>query len=136
MHRPAFTLTETVAAMVILGVAMPAMLTALTAAHHDRVAPVLASQARWLAVEQLETVIADRSSPRLGWEHIHAASYPPEPSVPGMAAFAREVSITETGPDLQTAGEGYKTVIVTVRWSDRGRERALELATILTELPS
>lgn len=135
MSRRAFSLVESVGALVILGVAIPSMLLALGSAHAGRVNPVLASQARWLAVERLEDVIADHASPGRGWAYIDGANYPDESPVPGWPAFSRSVEVRETGPDLEGPGEGYKAVTVAVRWTHEGRDLQVRMATVLTELP-
>ncbi|MDY7107213.1 MAG: prepilin-type N-terminal cleavage/methylation domain-containing protein [Planctomycetota bacterium] len=129
-----FTLIETIAAIVILAVALPPMLFAIRDAHVQRVNPVLASQARWLATEKLEDVLADRHSDTRGWDHLTAGNYPAEPTVSGFPAFSRTVSLTETGPDLVTAGEGYMTVTVAVSWEDAtSTARTLSISTVVTE---
>ena len=61
-RRRGFTLIETIAAIVILAIALPPMLFAIRDAHVQRVNPVLVSQARWLATEKLEDILADRHS--------------------------------------------------------------------------
>ncbi|MCA9300282.1 MAG: hypothetical protein KDA28_14520, partial [Phycisphaerales bacterium] len=124
-------------AIVILSVATPAMLAALASAHRDRVSPVMASQARWLAMEKLEDILADRSSPARGWDFVDGANYAAEASIPGFAGYTREVAIAETTADLVTAGTGYKTVVVTVRWTHLdGEQHQVALATVVTELPT
>ncbi|MHC4274668.1 MAG: type IV pilus modification PilV family protein, partial [Planctomycetota bacterium] len=55
-RRRGFTLIETVAAIVILAVAVPPMLWAVAQAQHKRANPMLASKARWLAMEKLEDI--------------------------------------------------------------------------------
>jgi type II secretory pathway pseudopilin PulG len=136
LRRRAFTLIEAITAILILGISMPAMLMALTNAHRSRVTPIRASQARWLAMEKLEDVIADRASPTRGWEYIIASNFASEATVPGVAGYARAVSITETGSDLVTPGEGYKTIEVTVSWvHEESTSLSVTLATVLTELP-
>ncbi|MCZ6542471.1 MAG: type II secretion system protein, partial [Planctomycetota bacterium] len=64
-----FTLLETIAAVVILALAIPPMLWAVREAHIQRVNPMLASKARWLATEKLEDIIADRHSTTRGWAY-------------------------------------------------------------------
>ena len=141
MHRRssirAFTLVEALLAVVVLSVALPPMLWALREAHAARIAPIRASTARWLAVEQLEDIIADRHSETRGYSYIVQANYPGEPAVPGFAAFARQVEITETGADLASAGAGYKRVTVTITWTDpSAAPQSLAIATVLTDYPS
>lgn len=130
----AFTLIEAVIAMVILSVAVPAMLWAVRDAVSERNDPVLASRARWLAAERLETIIADRHSPNRGYAYVISANYPSESSVSGFTNFARSVTIAETAANLVSAGTGYKTVTVTVTYRDsRNQSRSLNIATVLTD---
>ena len=132
--RSAFTLVEAIIAVVILSVAVPPMLWALGESHAARVSPIRSSTARWLAMEKLEDVIADRHSTARGYSALIAANYPPEASVEGFPAFARHVTIAETGADLSEPGTGYKRVTVTVTWTDgAGVTHALDLATVVTE---
>ena len=136
MRRRGFTIIDAIVAVVILGVATPAMLAALASAHRDRVLPAMASQARWLAMEKLEDILADRSSPTRGWDYVDGANYPDEPTAPGMPGYSRGVTITETGADLQSAGTGYKTIEVAVGWTGADSQpHEFTLATVVTELP-
>ncbi len=131
-----FTLIETVAAIVILAVAVPPMIWAVREAQVQRVDPVLASRARWLAAEKLEDVVADRHSASRGYAWLTAANYPAESegAVPGHPQFSRAVTFAETGPDLAAPGTGYMTVTVEVGWDDaRGMPRTLSVSTVLTE---
>jgi prepilin-type N-terminal cleavage/methylation domain-containing protein len=129
----AFTLIETIAAIVILAVALPPLLWAVRESHVQRVTPVQISTARWLAAEQLEDIIADRHSSTRGYSFVVPGNYPAEPSVAGFPAFGRSVAITETGPDLLTAGQGFKLVTVQVTWADaRSAARILALSTVVT----
>jgi type II secretory pathway pseudopilin PulG len=130
----AFTLVEAIVAIVVLSIALPAILSAMSTAHTHRAASTMASTARWLASEKLEDLIADGHSPSLGYSSLVNSNYPAEPSVSGFASFSRSVSIIETGPDLVTAGTGYKRLVVTVGFADdRGVARQLTLETVLTE---
>ncbi|MHC5023414.1 MAG: type IV pilus modification PilV family protein [Planctomycetota bacterium] len=129
-----FTLIETIAAIVILAVALPPMLYAVREAHLQRVAPVQASTARWLAVEKLEDIIADRHSTTRGYDYLIPANYTSETPVSGFGAYERSVTLTETLADLTTAGDGYMKVTVIVSWTDAtGAARSLSISTVLTE---
>jgi prepilin-type N-terminal cleavage/methylation domain-containing protein len=129
-----FTLIETIAAIVVLAIAMPPMLWAIRDAHVQRVDPVLISRARWLATEQLEDVIADRHSATRGWEYLVEGNYPDEASVSGFANFSRSVSFVETGADLASPGTGYMKATVSVTFTDgSGDERTVSVSTVLTE---
>ena len=138
MHRRGgFTLIEAIAAVVVIGIAIPPMLWALSVSHAHRASQVLASRARWLAVEKIEDIIADRHSGSRGYPYVVQANYPAEPAVPGFEQFARSVSIQETGPDLASAGAGYKVVVCTVSYTDpTGRPVSLPISTVLTEYDS
>ncbi len=135
-QRRAFTLIEAITAILVLGVAMPAMLTALATAHRSRVTPIKTSQARWFAMERLEDVIADRASPARGWSYLVPGNYPAETTLPNAPGFERSTAISETGPDLVTPGEGYMKVAVTVSWvHELDTPLAVTLTTVLTERP-
>lgn len=131
----AFTLVETIAALVILALAVPPMLLALRQASVDRIDPMRFSQARWLATERLEDIVADRHSAARGYDYVVESNYPAESEIDSNPAFARRVRIVETAADLRSAGRGYKTITVSVSWYDSRRQaRSLEVATILTEM--
>ena len=144
-RRPGFTLIETIAAIVILAVAVPPMLWAVTESQRQRMNPVMASRARWLAAEKLEDVIADR----------HSSDQPPAPirgylwvlaggdyvvenpgDITGYPVFSRMVTLLETKADLVTTAPpplGYLTVTVTVGWVDaKGTSQTLDISTVLT----
>lgn len=135
-HHPTrgFTLIETVAALVILAVAIPPMMWALRDSQVRRVTTVQASTARWLAVEKLEDIIADRHSTTRGYPWLVSGNYAAESPVTGNAGFDRAVTFNETGPDLVTPGAGYMTVTVTVSWTDAtATARQLSIAAVLTD---
>jgi hypothetical protein len=128
---------ETVAAIVVLTLAVPPMLLSIREAAGQRAGPTLSSLARWLATERLEDVIADRHSATRGYAWVVSGNYPAEAQVPGFANFSRSVSVVETAADLVTPGIGYKRVTVTVGWTDpKAGATSLALATILTDYPA
>lgn len=133
-NRSGFTLIETVAAVVILAIGIAPMLWAVQEAQVQRVNPLQASRARWLATEKLEDVIADRHSGTRGYTYLINGNYPTQNPVSGFPGFTRSVSITETAADLSSAGTGYKTAEVTVAWIDgAGQARSLAVSTVLTD---
>lgn len=133
--RRAFTLIEAVAALVIVAVMVPPTLVIIRDAHTRRASPTLASRARWLASEKLEDIIADRHSATRGYDYVSNASYPAENPVAGFAAYSRTVSVVETGPDLVSAGSGYKRVSVTISWTDPLRgPSSLSLSTVVCDI--
>lgn len=132
--KRAFSLIETIIAIVILSIAVPAMLWTVREAHIDRVNPTLASTARWLAIEKLEDVIADRHSTTRGYAYLLPANYTAENPVAGFAAFSRSVSLNETLADLVTAGAGYMNVTVQIGWTDgEAQAQTLDISTVLTD---
>ncbi len=144
--RAGFTLMETIAAMVILAVAVPPMLWAVTESQRQRMNPMMASKARWLAVEKLEDVVADRHSsdvappPIRGYDWVVAGGdYVVENpgDITGYPGFSRQVTLLETKANLSTTAPpplGYLTVTVTVGWVDAKRNnQTLDISTVLTE---
>ena len=137
-HRRArwrgFTLIEAVAVIVILSIAFPPILWSMRRAHQARVTPARFAVARWLAAERLEDVIADRGSATRGYTYLTTSNYAAEASISGFPGFSRTVAFTETGPDLTTAGTGYKRVTVTVTFTDgTGVSRSFPLVGIVTD---
>lgn len=138
-RRRGFTLIETVAAIVILAVAVPPMLWAVRESSRQRVNPMLASRARWLATEKLEDIIADRHSTNLrGWDWLVSGNYLDENTgtITGYPQFSRTVTLLETQADLATPDTdgGYMNVTVTVEWTDAaGATQTLSISTVLTE---
>lgn len=131
--RRGFSLVEAIVALLIVGVAIPPMLWAMSAAQSRRADAALAATAGWLATEKLEDILADRHSTTRGYNYVAPSIYAPENAVSGFARFSRSVSIAETGADLSTAGTGYKTVTVNVGYSDsRNQSRSLQLKAVVT----
>ncbi len=132
-HR-GFTLIETIAAMIILTIAIPPMMWAIRNAHTQRVNPMMASKARWLATEKLEDIIADRHSTTRGYDYLVTGNFAAETPVSGYTGFNRTVAFAETTADLATAGTGYKRATVTVTWTDAtATSRSLAVSTIVTD---
>jgi prepilin-type N-terminal cleavage/methylation domain-containing protein len=132
--RRGFTLIEAIAAMVILVTAVPPMLWAIRDAQLKQVGPVMLSRARCLATEKLEEIIADRHSTTRGYAWIQTGRYAAESTVSGYAGFSRSVSIVEAGASLSGAGTGYKTITVTISWTDgTGTPRSLAVSTVVTD---
>ena len=139
--RAGFTLMETIAAIVILAVAVPPMLWAVTESQRQRINPMMTSRARWLAVEKLEDVIADRhSTTARGYAWVKGGGdYVLENpgDIPGYSGFSRQVTLEETKADLSTTAPpplGYLKVKVTVGWVDaKGNNQTLDIWTVLTE---
>lgn len=130
-----FTLIETIIAIVILTIAAPPLLMALSATHSERAVTARSIEASWLAADQLERVIRDRHSPTRGYGYLVEANYPDLSALPEAPAFSRAVTITETAPDLTSAGAGAKTVTVSIAWTDpMTGARSFALSTVLTDV--
>jgi prepilin-type N-terminal cleavage/methylation domain-containing protein len=133
--RRAFTLIETIAALVVLSIAVPALLWTLGNAHIQRIDPMLVTTATWLAHEKAEDVLADASCPSRGYSWVLAARYPRETTLAGFPGFSRRVRVRETGIDLASAGTGCKIVTVEVTFRNAARrQRTLTLSTLVTEM--
>jgi prepilin-type N-terminal cleavage/methylation domain-containing protein len=132
----AFTLIETIAAIVILSIAVPPMLWAMREAHVQRVNPLMASTARWLATEKIEDIIADRHSTTIGYGALAGGTETP---VSGFTGFDRTTTISEHGAwdntsEIWSAGTGYKTITVAVAWTDAaGTARTLSIGSVVTD---
>jgi prepilin-type N-terminal cleavage/methylation domain-containing protein len=140
--RRAFTLIETVMAIIILAVGVPPMLWAVSQAQNDRANPVLFSRARWLAVEKLEDIIADRHSATRGYSYLRdhetgAQNWYPDENpgdISGYPGYGRTVTMNEKEADLATDGTGYMVVDVAVTWTDTNNNaQSLAISTVLTE---
>ena len=136
-RRRGLTLMETVIAIIVLAVAIPPLLFTLSSGFDQHVDPIMQSRARWLAVEKLEDIIADRHSDTRGYSYVLGANYSAELSISGFPQFSRTVSINETQVDLTTPGSGYKVITVQVSWTDTSNViRTLPVTTVLTEYDS
>lgn len=134
MGRRAFTLIESIAAIVILAIAVPPMMWAIKEGHTQRVNPMMASKARWLATEKLETILTDRHSTTRGYSYLVSGNYPSESPISGFPGYTRTVSFNETDADLVTPGSGYKRVTVAVAWVDvSSTARSLSISTVVTD---
>lgn len=132
-HR-GFTLIEAIACVVMLAALIPPTLWAIRESHRQRVNPMLASRARWLATEKLEDVIADRHSTTRGYGYLVSGNYAAESSISGFPGFTRQVAFVETAANLVSSGTGYKRITVTVNWTDAaGTARSLAIATVVTD---
>ena len=133
-RRRGLTLIEAIAALVLLTIAVPPTLWAIGDAQVQRAGAVLATRARFLATEKLEDAIADRHDPNRLYAYVVNANYPAESAITGFPGFTRTVSVAETAANLSSAGTGYKTVTVTVGWTDPRRgARSLVIKTVVTD---
>jgi type II secretory pathway pseudopilin PulG len=133
-RRRAFSLIDTLAAIVLISVAAPLMLLAIGQSTLRRATATQAITARWLLSEKLESITADRHSTTRGYTYLTTANYPAEAPVAGYPNFTRNTTITETTADLTTPGTGYKTVTVTVTWIDpTAGTRTSTLSTVVTD---
>lgn len=133
-RRRGFTIVEAICAITIMAVALPASLWMIRGATQRRVDPILAARARWLVVERMEQVLMDRHNSSRGYAYIDGSNYASEASVSGFSNMSRAVSVVETGPNLSSAGTGYKRVMVTVSFRDgRNILRTMGMSTVVTD---
>ena len=128
------TLMEVVAAIVLVGIAAPPLLIAVRDATVRRASGQQMIVARWLVNEKMEDILADRHSTTRGYAYVVNANYAAESPVTGFTGYSRSVSVTETAANLSSAGTGYKTVVVTVSWSDaRYGNKSTSVSTVVTD---
>ena len=140
-RRRGFTLIETAAAVIILATAVPPMLWAIQESHATRANPVLFSTARFLAIEKMEDIIADRHSRAAsrGYTYLVVGNYAAENPVTDFPQFGRTVSFTDHGPWDNTGpswsvGTGYRETTVTLTWENTsGKTQTLAISTIITD---
>jgi len=119
---------EVVMALVILGIALPPLVTAYADAARQSIHPAQAAVASFLAVDRMEEIVARRYRGReagvSGYEALNSANFPEETPVPGFPGFSRFVTIAEVDAALQPSptAVGYRRVRVTVTWNG-GQDR-------------
>lgn len=115
--RRSATIIEIVAAIVILGVAMPTLMSAFGDAAVQSIGPYQRGIASLLAIERMEEIVARRYRGTDGYSAITTANFPSESPVSGFATFDRSVTVTFTNAALATVGsdQGYKLVRVNVQ---------------------
>lgn len=124
--RRSTTIIETVAAIVILSVALPTLLSTFAEASHQSIKPYQQSIASMLAIERMEEIVARRYRGTDGYGAVTTANFPAESPVSGFSGFSRTVSVSYVNADLSAAGsdQGYKRVTVDV--SGNGVDIAIE----------
>lgn len=115
MRRSA-TIIETVAAIIILSVALPPLLSAYAEASIQSVGPYQQSIASMLAIERMEEIIARRYRGTDGYDAVTTSNFPAESPIAGFPTFDRTVTVSFVNADLSGAGsdQGYKLVKVGV----------------------
>lgn len=124
--RRSTTIIETVAAIVILSVALPSLMSAYAEASHQSIKPYQQSIASMLAVERMEEIIARRFRGTDGYDAVTTTNFPSESPVSGFPAFDRSVSVLLVDSSLGVVGsdQGYK--LVTVEVSGNGASIEIE----------
>ncbi len=117
--RHATTIIEVVAAIVILSIALPPLMTAFVESANQSIAPMNAGVASLLAIERMEQIVARRYASTAGYGAVTAANFPAESPVSGFSGFDRTVAISEVDANLNAVGSpaGYRKVAVTVSWN-------------------
>jgi Tfp pilus assembly protein PilV len=125
------TLVDVIATMVLIAIAVPPMMIALRDSAQRYTDNYQRIAARWLAAEQLETILADRSHAGRGYAYVTTANYTDQTIGP----FARSTTVTEVSTNLSAtqAGSGVKRVTVQIQWNALRSPQTLQLATVITD---
>lgn len=135
--RRGATIIEVVAAIVILSIALPPLVSAFADASMQSIHPSLATVGAFLAIERMEEVVAWRYRTSDGYDDVSdpavlSAEFPNESPVSDFASFDR--SVTSVYVDYDENGvlqevetdQGYTKVLVTVTWSSGSDSIAVE----------
>lgn len=128
MRRRSTTIIEVVAAMAILSVALPPLISAFAEASRQTIFPSNSAVASFLAIERMEEIIARRYRGTDGYTALAAANFANESSVSGFPLYARTVSIAYVTSTLAPSAndQGYKKVTVTVTWNSGAQTLCIE----------
>lgn len=131
-RRRCTTIIEVVMALVILGIALPPLISSFADASMQSIHPSNTTVAAFLVIDRMEEVVARRyrgiDSGVTGYDAITTVNFPDEVPVPGFAALERRVTIAEVDSDLNPSGTqvGYRLVTVTVSWNGGGDQLVIE----------
>ncbi len=122
-RRNGITLVDVVAALVILSVALPPLVSSFAESAMQTIGPAKMNVAALLAIERMEEIVARRNQAN-GYAQVVAANFPAESPVTDYPGFDRSVTVTEVAADLSTPqpGSGLKHVTVWVQWESGARE--------------
>ena len=122
MNSKGFTLIEVILAVVILAIAIPSMISAVSFMTARQVNTIGTTTAADLAQERMEEILGDRMNALRGFIYIANANYTPESTTPtavaGFPSYNRSVNIIcVTAANLNTSvacTTAYKRIQVTV----------------------
>jgi type II secretory pathway pseudopilin PulG len=98
------SLIEVVLAIVILGLAVPPLMFAMSAGIQQYEATLIQQDLSQLAAERMWEIFADHADPTRGYDYIADAAYPDEPAPRGLTGYTRQTTIREVSPaDYVTA---------------------------------
>ncbi len=125
INSKGFTLIEVILALVILAVAIPGMISAVSFMNTRQVSTIGGTTAAALAQERMEQIVGDRINPLRGYGYVIGANYPAEaPMGAPFGNYTRTVNIIcVNAADLNTSvacTTDYKRVQVTVSASGLG----------------
>jgi type II secretory pathway pseudopilin PulG len=116
-RRRALALIEVVFAIVILGLAVPALMIQIsTGVKHQETAFIQQSLTQ-LAAERMNEIFADHANPTRGYVYIQGSAYPNEAAPRGLLGYGRQTEIREVSAvDYITpqSGTGLKRFRITV----------------------
>jgi Tfp pilus assembly protein PilV len=116
--RRGTTIIEIAICMMILGVALPPLVTAFADAARQSAQPVGSTIASLLAIEKMEQIVARRYQGTDGYDNVTTVNFPNETPVTGFAGFNRSVTVNYVTSNIAASGSdvGYKLVRITVSW--------------------
>ena len=135
MTRRGLSLIEVVLALVVLGLAAPALLISISAGARQQTAALVQENLLELAAERNSEICADHANPARGYGYIVPSAYPAETSPWGLSGYTRQTEIREvSATDFVTvqAGSGIKRFRVIVR-GPGGHAFAIE--SFVTDIP-
>lgn len=126
--KRATTIIEVIAAMAILSVALPPLISAFAESSRQTIFPSNSAVASFLAIERMEEIMARRYRGTDGYTALTTANFPSEAPVSGLPLFTRTVTIAYVTSGLAPSAEdqGYKKVTVTVTWHNGAQTLSIE----------
>jgi prepilin-type N-terminal cleavage/methylation domain-containing protein len=120
MKTKGFTLIEVILVIVIMAIAIPGLISAVSFITKSQVNAIGTTTAADLAQERMEQIMGDRMNPARGFTYIVIGNYsPPETPVAGFTNYNRTVTITcftnSTLTVTAVCPTDYKQVQVTVQ---------------------
>jgi prepilin-type N-terminal cleavage/methylation domain-containing protein len=119
MKTKGYTLIEVILVIVIMAIAIPTLISAVSFITQSQVNAIGTTTAADLAQERMEEIMGDRMNPARGFTYVVTGNYGAENPVAGFTHYNRSVAITCFTSDTLTVTAvcptDYKQVRVTVQ---------------------